>query len=195
MLVLVRHGETVGNRDMIWSGSSETPLTEQGVQQAIEVGRELTDITFDRVYSSPLSRALETCNYILAARPIYVGKPIHIRNEFIERSYGVLEGRDYKTTMAEFPRRKWLEWERDYLIAPPGGESLSQVEERMSGILKAEVFPLMRAGKAVLIVAHTNVIKTIIGLCKGLDEDETCQLTIEHAIPYVINQIAIDSLS
>jgi 2,3-bisphosphoglycerate-dependent phosphoglycerate mutase len=178
MLVLVRHGESVGNRDHIWCGSSESPLSDTGIIQAKETGQELRDIDFDRVFASPLSRAYDTCRYIIAANSRMENTPIHVRRELIERSDGILEGKPYQETINLLPRRKWLEWERNYYVAPPGGESLAQVSDRVVPFLRDEVYPLLAAGQNVLI-----------GYINGMEEGEVCSLSVEHALPYQFNQI------
>ncbi len=64
-LYLVRHGETENNKRHFFSGWSETPLSEKGIEDAKEAGKTLKEIPYDKIYVSDLKRALQTCEYAL----------------------------------------------------------------------------------------------------------------------------------
>ena len=65
LIYIVRHGETYSNQQGVIQGQSDGKLNENGIALAVETGIALTGIRFDRAYSSPLSRAYDTCRYIL----------------------------------------------------------------------------------------------------------------------------------
>ena len=57
---IVRHGESINNRDKLWSGWMDIPLTEKGVTDAQKAGKVLSGVEFDKIYSSDLIRARQT---------------------------------------------------------------------------------------------------------------------------------------
>lgn len=195
MLVLIRHGQTVSNAERKLPTrviDDNSMLTALGHEQAREAGLELADIEFDHVYCSSMQRAMDTCQHILDANKRTKSDRVSYLYEIRERSAGHLVGMTNAQAVESFPRRKWLEWERDYYVAPPGGESYAQVGDRVIPVLKA-IIPLVREGKNVLVVSHAGVMKVLIGHLRGLEESEICSLWIENAIPYTFNQNFFDA--
>lgn len=92
-LILVRHGETVANSKRIFQGQFDSPLTELGKEQAKKVASRLKDEKFDYIYSSPLSRALDTAKEIAK---FHKEVPFKIDDDLIEVSMGVMEGKTRK---------------------------------------------------------------------------------------------------
>lgn len=93
-LLLVRHGETVGNLERIAHGQTESPLNERGLEQAQRTAELLQSSwarDFDLVYASPLSRAHETARTIAAALDL----PLHVHSNLVEGNLGDLEGVTY----------------------------------------------------------------------------------------------------
>lgn len=93
-LYFARHGLTVMNVEGKWSGTTETPLTEEGRQQAKIAGQKAKDLNIDYVVCSPLSRAKETAK-IIAKEIGYPVKNIHVNPLFIERHFGEMEGKTW----------------------------------------------------------------------------------------------------
>lgn len=186
-LVLVRHGESAANAEGIWCGGGlDSPLTETGEDQALNCGEELRDIDFAAVYCSPLRRSRDTADTIMQRNRLGLpeGGDIQVKHELLERHNGIITGMTNAEALTLFPRRKWLEWERDYFKAPPGGESLYDTAERVLPFVQNEVIPLIRRDLNVLIVSHSDVMKVIFGYLKGIEENEVPRIKIQHAIPY-----------
>jgi broad specificity phosphatase PhoE len=122
-LVLVRHGETEWSRDGRHTGRTDLPLTEAGVREADRVRELLRRFSFERVLSSPLTRAVETC------RLAGLGDVVETRDELLEWDYGEYEGR----TTAEIHQTApdWVLW-RD---GCPGGELPAEVGARADRLL------------------------------------------------------------
>ena len=93
-LYFVRHGLSEMNVSRQWSGSTDTPLTEEGRRQAKATGQEAKAHKIDYIVCSPLSRAHETAK-IIAKEIGYPVKDIHINNLFVERHFGELEGQTW----------------------------------------------------------------------------------------------------
>jgi broad specificity phosphatase PhoE len=144
-LVLVRHGETEWSRDKKHTGRSDIPLTEHGVAEARAVAPLLEGREFSAVYSSPLSRATETC------RLAGLGDRAETRDELLEWDYGDYEG----ITTAEIreSRPGWVLW-RD---GCPDGESPAEVGARADAFLAA----VEGAAGEVAVFGHGHMLRVI----------------------------------
>ena len=129
VIYLVRHGETELNVKRVLQGRSDYPLTETGVKQAQEVADWFRDqgVVFDRVYSSPLTRAMQTARIIVGD-----GTEIIPEERLLETDYGPYEGCSLSDPAPEL--RYFFE---DFINhpAPEGMEQLSQVIERVGAFL------------------------------------------------------------
>jgi broad specificity phosphatase PhoE len=158
-LYLVRHGRTAGNA-VRYVGWGDEPLDEVGREQARVLAEQLAGEPIDVVYSSPLSRALDT------ARPLAErhGAPLRVRDELKEIDYGAYQD----ILKAE---RK-LKVKRNHRVEPmPGGESLRDVFDRVA-IVRAEVEAERSADRNVAVVAHFWSLRMLAGLVDGLSFDE-----------------------
>jgi probable phosphoglycerate mutase len=125
-LLLIRHGESEGNRDRVFTYTPEVPLTPVGRTQAETTAafvRERYRPTL--LVSSPFTRARETAAIIGAA----LGLPLHIEDDLRERSYGDYAGRPYATARPDFDPQAYWHWR------PPGGETLEEVAVRVGQVL------------------------------------------------------------
>ncbi len=156
-IYLIRHGESTDNRDIISSGERDVSLSEKGIEEAKELARQLQDVEFDKVYTSPLKRCTETVDVIMAGkRPTEIVKDARIR----ERSYGILEGKK------KFGLPFYMQWIRDitrrsYFLAPPKGENFIQVWNRVYPFIQELEADLKRKPQSVLICAHHNSMRPI----------------------------------
>lgn len=185
MLVLIRHGESEDNEIGKMGGQLNSSLTSLGKHQVNEAKKNLSGYNFDAVFTSDLLRAIETTQGIIGHR-VPESEWI-LAEELRERSGGVYEGMTYTELWKMLPPKKYKLWQRDYFEAPPLGESLSDLYDRVIPYFKEYVVPLVNQNKYVLVVSHANVMKVIIGFIKGLDETAIINLPYaEHAIPYVL---------
>ena len=131
MLYIVRHGQTAQNREKRLLGRSDPPLDKTGEAQAVRLGERFraAGIVFDRVYSSPLRRALQTARLIAGE-----GVPIVTDERLIEMDYGPYEGMDLR-----HPDPEVLTFFSDFVHnpAPEGMEPLSDVTARLGALLEA----------------------------------------------------------
>jgi len=184
MLILISHGETTAQRDNIVSGQLNDRLTDGGQLENTEAGRSLADYDIDAVFCSDLERCQYTADTIILENNFSNDVKLILVQELRERSFGSLEGMPFPVVRKELPPRKYKLWERDYFEAPPMGESLQDVEQRVIPYLKENVFPMADDNKNILIVSHNDVIKTIIGHLKKSEETDTIRWKMENAIPY-----------
>lgn len=100
-IYFIRHGETVWNTLKLFQGASNSPLTEKGKSQARKLGQKLSNTHFDKFYSSPMGRTIETSNLVLNGRDI----EIHYLDEFKEISMGEMEGVKREIFEEKFPKQ------------------------------------------------------------------------------------------
>jgi broad specificity phosphatase PhoE len=163
--VLVRHGETEWSRTGKHTGRTDIPLTERGRQQAQAVGAALKHRELGLVLTSPLRRALETCE--LAG----FGERAVKRDELREWDYGTYEGR----TTAEIRKERpgWTLW-RDGV---PEGESIAEVGARVDRVI-AE---LRSVDGDALLFAHGHVLRVLAARWLGLEPDAGRLLALDPA--------------
>ncbi|MEV5209634.1 bifunctional RNase H/acid phosphatase [Micromonospora sp. NPDC053740] len=157
-LILVRHGETAYTEQRRYSGRGDVPLSERGRAQARATGVRVAELapSVAAVLSSPLSRCTATAASIAGA----LGDvPVRTEDDLIECDFGQWEGHTFAEVREQWPGEMdaWLASPR---IAPPGGESFTQVAERahrvISGLLTA--YP----GETVVAVSHVSPIKLVL---------------------------------
>ena len=156
VLWLARHGETEWSRDLRHTGRTDIPLTAKGEEEARALREPLAAVDFDRVLSSPLGRARETCE--LAG----LGERAELRDELLEWDYGDYEGITSEQIHEREP--EWLLW-RD---GCPGGESPAQVGARIDSLI-GEV--LEGGADTVAIFAHGHVLRVLAARWIGLGPD------------------------
>lgn len=154
-LVLVRHGETEWARDGRHTGRTDIPLTDLGRRQATVLGDRLRGRELVGVFSSPLSRALDTC------RLAGLGEQAQISEDLLEWDYGVYEG--LRTTEIRRTEPDWSVWHS----AIPKGESVEQVGARAD---RALTWLAHEPGEAV-VFSHGHFLRVLTARWLGLPAD------------------------
>jgi broad specificity phosphatase PhoE len=179
-IYLVRHGQTAWNREEIFRGRTDVPLDETGLKQAELAGEYLKEVEIDAIYSSPLSRALETAEKIARFHNLKV-QPLE---GIIDMSFGNWEGhahQEIKKNDSETYRR-WRE--EPHLVRLLGGESLDDVRVRSMAALDEVI--RKHPERALIIVSHRVVNKVLICGILGLDNSHFWQISQD---PTAINLI------
>jgi broad specificity phosphatase PhoE len=180
VIILIAPPETELEENTIWIGTTDTVLSESGRAFAAEFARYDMWINPHRVFCAPAAHMVEFTSILLPfAKPILV-------DEFTDRSMGSLTGRAYRETMEEFPRRNWLAWQRSYWTAPPEGESLFEISERVLGAFRSKVLPIPLT-ENVMIVCAPDVMRIILGYLTHTEEVDVPKISIEPVVPYVVN--------
>ncbi|MGZ4032515.1 MAG: histidine phosphatase family protein [Tumebacillaceae bacterium] len=148
---LVRHGETIWNREMRLQGSRDIPLSDVGLRQAEAVAKRLQNEPHHRVYSSHLQRAHKTADTIASLK----GIPHHVQEDLQERSYGEVEGWTREEILAKYPDF----WEANRADVP-GVETVEAARQRAHTTINriADEHP----GEHVLIVSHGGTINAFL---------------------------------
>jgi broad specificity phosphatase PhoE len=164
-IVLVRHGETAWSRAKRHTGRTDVPLTDEGRRHAQALRERLRDRELARVLTSPLSRAVETCE--LAG----LSDRAEIRPELVEIDYGEAEG--LTTTQMRERIPGWTVWTHEI----PGGETLEQVAQRLQPTL-AE---LRETDGDLAIFAHGHVLRVLAALWIELPPQGGARLALDTA--------------
>ena len=163
-LYIVRHGETAENARMAYLGLRDEPLNETGRRQADCAAEALSRIQLRLVVSSPLCRAADTAARIQAAS----GTEFRIDDRLREGSFGEWEGLTQNEVFCKSARdaELLLQWEENSSVAPPGGESIEEVQRRAISLVDdlAGEFP----GDSILLVSHVGPIKALISAALGI---------------------------
>ena len=151
-IVLVRHGETEWSRDLRHTGLTDLPLTEKGREEARMLREPLAAWSFARVYTSPLSRAFETC------RLAGFADGAHTTDALLEWDYGEYEG--ITTNEIRESRPDWYLW-RD---GCPGGETADDVGARLDPLVAD-----LKAGEGdAVLFAHGHTLRVLTARWLGL---------------------------
>ena len=210
-LVLIRHGESTWNLENRFTGWTDVPLTETGVQQAREAGRLLAaqGWAFDVAYTSVLKRAIWTLWHSLDAME-RTWLPIVNDWRLNERHYGALQGLNKAETARQYGDEQVLVWRRSYDTPPPALQAddprsehgdpryagLSREQVPLTECLKDTVArvlpcwherlaPAIRSGQRVVVAAHGNSIRALVKYLDGIGDADIVGLNIPNGIPLV----------
>lgn len=170
-LILVRHGET--KEDGKYNGSRDVALSQQGIWQAEQVGKRLEREPLSKIYTSDLSRAVETAKTINLEHEV----DVQVDPDLREVNFGLWEGLTFSEISAQYPEefRQWVEEESDFRF--PQGESLAELRKRVvRGFTRIKT---AHKDKTIVIVAHSGSIKVILCEVLNLDSRHFWQIKIE----------------
>jgi 2,3-bisphosphoglycerate-dependent phosphoglycerate mutase len=210
-LVLLRHGESLWNKENRFTGWTDVGLSERGVGEARDAGRLLRaeGFGFDVAYTSVLKRAIKTLWLALEELDL-MWIPVHLNWRLNERHYGALQGLNKSETAAKFGEGQVKIWRRAFDIAPPPLDardernpgrdpryaSLTPDEVPLTECLKDTIArflpywhetlaPAVRSGQRVIIAAHGNSLRALVKYLDGVSDAEIVGLNIPTGIPLV----------
>ena len=188
ILILMRHGQSIWNLQNRFTGGIDVPLTRKGIKQAKKAGKELKKmgISIDHVYSSKLSRSIETARFVISnLGTSNKNGNITKVSALNERDYGDLSGKYKDELVKTYGEKKVLEWRRSFRINPPKGESLEDVLKRIKPFLNKKIIPLLKKGKNILVVAHGNALRAFRIATKEYTEKNIFDIHIPPCIPVI----------
>jgi broad specificity phosphatase PhoE len=144
-VVLVRHGQTEWSVSGQHTGRTDVPLTDVGRLNAKQLARRLAAWEFARVLTSPLSRAMETCQFA------GLRDQAEVDEDLLEWDYGDYEGR--RTVDIRQERPGWDLW----VDGVPGGETIDEVGRRADRVVEAA----RAADGDVALFAHGHVLRIL----------------------------------
>lgn len=212
-LILIRHGESTWNKLNQFTGWTDVNLSSQGIQEAISAGKLLKnkDFTFDICYTSVLKRAIHTLWLILYELE-QVWLPVKKTWRLNERHYGDLQGLNKESIISKYGSDQVQKWRKSFTEVPPRieknknsftyhdrryynlqksniptAESLELTLKRLLPFWEEYIFPSIKNGKKVLIVAHGNSLKALLQYLSNLSHEEIFNLNIPTGIPIIYN--------
>ncbi len=163
LVYLVRHGQTAWNKSEIFRGRVDVPLNETGLKEAELAAEYFRGKMVETIYTSPLSRAMQTAERIAGVLGLRVSQHPGIT----DMSFGNWEGRPIKEVGSSDPDRFRLWQERPDLLKVPGGETLAEVGTRAMVALEEVI--QTHADSTVIMVSHRVITKVLICAILGLD--------------------------
>ncbi|MEM9373760.1 MAG: 2,3-diphosphoglycerate-dependent phosphoglycerate mutase [Planctomycetota bacterium] len=210
-LVVIRHGESVWNKENRFTGWKDVPLSDQGHEEAASAGKILAQegFEFDEAYTSVLKRAIRTLWHIQEQMDL-MWVPVTRSWRLNERHYGALQGLNKAETAAEHGEDQVKIWRRSYDTPPPALETsderwpghdprygalsnrdipstecLKDTVERVVPYWNNEIAPKVRAGRRVLIAAHGNSLRALVKHLDGISDDDIVGVNIPTGMPLV----------
>jgi 2,3-bisphosphoglycerate-dependent phosphoglycerate mutase len=210
-LVLLRHGESIWNRENRFTGWTDVDLSEKGIKEAKEAGKILKreGYVFDLAFTSVLKRAIRTL-WITLDEMDLMWIPVKLSWRLNERHYGALQGLDKSETARKYGEGQVLIWRRSYDVPPPAlkkadprnaatdprysklaadqiplAESLKDTYGRCLPYWHKSIAPALRSGKRVIVAAHGNSLRAMVKYLDNMPDDEIVKLNIPTGIPLV----------
>ncbi|MCF7903383.1 MAG: 2,3-diphosphoglycerate-dependent phosphoglycerate mutase [Candidatus Marinimicrobia bacterium] len=210
-VVLLRHGESVWNKENRFTGWTDVDLSEKGIAEAHEAGTVLKreGFTFDVAFTSVLKRAIRTLWITLDDMDL-MWIPVHRNWRLNERHYGALQGLNKAETAEKYGDDQVLIWRRSYDTPPPELEksddrwpghdrryaALSDADLPLTECLKdtvnrflpywhEEIVPVIKSGKRVIIAAHGNSLRALVKYLDDVSDEAIVKLNIPTGMPLV----------
>jgi 2,3-bisphosphoglycerate-dependent phosphoglycerate mutase len=210
-LVIIRHGQSEANKENIFTGWRDSPLSQLGIEEARAAGKLMRKdgFVFDVAFTSLQSRAIKTLWLVLEEMDL-MWIPVIKHWRLNERHYGALQGKDKRQAVEKFGEAQVHQWRRGYAVQPPPversdpdfpghdpryrgvpegdlprSESLKDVSSRTLPYWQSEIVPTMRAKKKVLIAAHGNSLRALVKHLEGLSEAEIEAVNLPTGVPKV----------
>jgi 2,3-bisphosphoglycerate-dependent phosphoglycerate mutase len=211
-LVLIRHGESVWNKENRFTGWTDVDLSERGMQEAKEAGKKMKDkgFAFKYAYTSYLKRAIKTLNTALEEMDL-LWIPTEKTWKLNEKHYGMLQGLNKREMVEKYGEEQVLIWRRSYDVRPPelevtderhpkndaryqgirdmaatpGTEALMDTVNRILPFWQDNIEKKLRENKEVIIAAHGNSLRAIVKYLKNISNEDIVSLNLPTGIPYV----------
>lgn len=175
-LFILRHGQTESNVRGTYLGYTDIPLNETGQHQAKELGKRLSTVCFDAVYTSPQQRAIETAQQVISQQK---SPPVMKMNDGLrERDFGIFDDLTHEEIQKKYPKELscWLEDWLEYQI--PKGESAREVQNRVGDTLDKIIAE--NKGRTVAVVTHLGVLRHAIAYLLKLDIADAWHFTAKN---------------
>ena len=210
-LVLLRHGESVWNKENLFTGWTDVDLSDRGRSEAESAGRLMAaeGLDFDICFTSYLKRAIHTQQIALDAMD-RAWIPVVKSWKLNERHYGALQGLNKSETAEKYGEDQVKIWRRSYATRPPAlspddercpagqapyrnvpaeelplTECLEDTVARAYPYFEKEIKPRMLSGERVLIAAHGNSLRALVKVFENLSDDEIVGVNIPTGVPLV----------
>lgn len=209
-LVLLRHGESIWNKENKFTGWTDVELTENGKNEAHKAGLLLKEkgYTFDIAFTSVLKRANDTLDIVLKEMNLNI--PVHYSYKLNERHYGALQGLNKDETRKKYGEEQVHLWRRSATVRPPAldinderypgndikyrnldkkdlplTECLLDTMKRTVEYYESDIKEELLQDKNVLIVAHGNSLRSIIKYLENISDENIMNIELPTGVPFV----------
>lgn len=209
-LVLLRHGESIWNKENKFTGWTDVELTENGKNEAHKAGLLLKEkgYTFDVAFTSVLKRANDTLYIVLKEMNLNI--PVHYSYKLNERHYGALQGLNKDETRKKYGEEQVHLWRRSATVRPPAldinderypgndikyrdldkkdlplTECLLDTMKRTVEYYESDIKEELLQDKNVLIVAHGNSLRSIIKYLENISDEDIMNIELPTGVPFV----------
>ena len=174
-IILLRHSQVIEKYQGKYNGHIDIALSLTGKKEAKSRALELKHITFDKVYCSDLKRARETLDaFDLAVKPIFT-------NQLREKSWGIDEGKSFQEIESRgIKYQNFEQW-----LSELDGEDITLYQERIKKYFYEIIFK--QNVENILVVTHSGVIKTILGILKNISLEEAFSISLSYSQYISIN--------
>ncbi len=210
-IVLIRHGQSVWNKQNRFTGWTDVDLSEKGISEAHDAGKLLKKegFHFEKAYTSYLKRAIKTLNIVLDEMNLdWI--PVEKSWRLNEKHYGTLQGLNKAETAEKYGSEQVHKWRRSYDIPPaelkkdeerspfmdprykgvdeknlPLTEALKDTVERILPYWNNTILPSLKNHQEIIVAAHGNSLRGIVKHLKNISDDDISSLNLPTGIPYV----------
>ncbi len=210
-IVLIRHGESIWNRENRFTGWTDVDLTAEGVAQAYRAGEAMLEmgLFFDRAYTSYLKRAIKTLDCVLD-RMNLDWIPVEKNWRLNEKHYGALQGLNKGETAQKYGDEQVGLWRRSYDTPPdplskndprnprmdvryrevadkdlPLTESLKDTIDRLMPYWDGVIFPSLKTSEGIIVSAHGNSLRGVVKKLKNISDQDIVRFNMPTGVPYV----------
>ncbi len=210
-ITLIRHGESAWNKENRFTGWTDVPLSDKGIEEARSAGRLLKaeGFNFDLAFTSVLKRAIKTLWLTLEEMDL-MWIPVNHSWKLNERHYGALQGLNKADTAAKYGDDQVKIWRRSYDIRPPmleqtderfpgkdpryanlkpselpTGECLADTVARVVPYWQEVIVPEILAGHKIIIAAHGNSLRALVKYLDNISDKDILELNIPTGVPLV----------
>lgn len=185
-LLLLRHGQSLWNRERRFTGWTDIDLSFQGIEEARDAGRIMkgAGITIDVAYTSLLKRAVRTMWIVLGEMDL-TRIPVIKSWRLNERAYGDFEGRSLDEAEELYGAEQVRRWRKGFLhrFPAPSSESLKDVQERLLPLWQGQIAADLKKGRGVLVVSHGNTIRALVKHIEEISDQNIEELEVHTASP------------
>jgi 2,3-bisphosphoglycerate-dependent phosphoglycerate mutase len=172
----MRHLKSQWNLENRFTGWTDVPLCKEGIESAGEAAEKIKGIRIDAVYTSPLQRNRDTVTLVLDKLGIKV--PVVFDKALDERNYGELQGLNKDEMKKRYGEEQVQIWRRSWDQAPPGGESLKDVYNRVVPFYNDLIKKDLMSGKNVLVIASHNSLRALVKYIENIPDSEISSLEL-----------------
>lgn len=175
-LILMRHLKSQWNLENRFTGWTDVPLCREGIESAEDAAERIKGVKIGAVYTSPLQRNRDTVTLVLDK--LGINLPVVFDKALDERNYGKLQGLNKDEVKKEYGEEQVQIWRRSWDQAPPGGESLKDVYDRVVPFYENNIKKDLDSGKNVLVVASHNSLRALVKYLESIPDEKISSLEI-----------------